>query len=258
MSLEARYNSLLEHPITQSAPESYGHLVAYRPRYLQQIKMVQRHLQGKRQTIADIGCGYGTFLYLAADIGFESFIGVDYFVKLEHTYLANLQDARVLKADFNAECFQLQIESESVDCVVSSQVFEHLCYYPLGYLEEAWRILRPGGILLFDMPNPCTIANAIRLLRGQSTLWGDISFATMPKSAVVWDVHFREYSQPIFEEIVQQLPGVEIVEKGFIGSSPHPADNLPKKLIKSAAKMTGLTNHRLLSIVQYMVLRKKA
>lgn len=44
------------------------------------------------------------------------------------------------------------IESESQDFVICSHVLEHLAN-PLGFLEEAHRVLRPGGVLLILLPD---------------------------------------------------------------------------------------------------------
>jgi SAM-dependent methyltransferase len=44
---------------------------------------------------------------------------------------------------------ELPIEDRSVDCVLSSQVLEHVAD-PAGYLAEAFRVLRPGGSLLLS------------------------------------------------------------------------------------------------------------
>lgn len=43
----------------------------------------------------------------------------------------------------------LPVESNAVDCVVSSQVLEHVAE-PTAYLAEAFRVLRPGGHLVLS------------------------------------------------------------------------------------------------------------
>jgi SAM-dependent methyltransferase len=44
---------------------------------------------------------------------------------------------------------RLPIEDQSVDCVLSSQVLEHVAD-PAGYLAEAFRVLHPGGSLILS------------------------------------------------------------------------------------------------------------
>jgi SAM-dependent methyltransferase len=54
-------------------------------------------------------------------------------------------------ADFDTERLG-PVESSSADFVICSHVLEHLAE-PLGFLEEVYRVLRPGGVALVLLPD---------------------------------------------------------------------------------------------------------
>lgn len=159
--------------------------------------------------------------FFPLSLGFTHFVGVDFGVEKDKICLRDVEGFQVINTNFNQDGFLSMIEDNNFDCVISSQTFEHICHHPMRYLGEGWRVLRSGGTFLFDMPNPCTLEHARTLVRERSPMWGDISFAETPKINLkgeplyVWDVHFREYCQPDFECMVQKLPRVRILEKGF-------------------------------------------
>jgi SAM-dependent methyltransferase len=45
----------------------------------------------------------------------------------------------------------VDVDSESVDCVVLTEVMEH-CYDPKGALKEIFRVLKPGGAVIGTVP----------------------------------------------------------------------------------------------------------
>lgn len=55
--------------------------------------------------------------------------------------------------------------------VYMGQVLEHFTYSPRGPMEEIKRVLKPGGILIIDVPNVGEWHNFYRLLRGKNILY---------------------------------------------------------------------------------------
>ena len=51
---------------------------------------------------------------------------------------------------------------------ILGEVFEHILYHPVGFLQQIGALLTPGGILILTTPNPYTLANAVRMLRGEA------------------------------------------------------------------------------------------
>ena len=60
----------------------------------------------------------------------------------------------------------LPFANESFDVVVVGELLEHLVS-PSGFIEEAWRVLRPGGTLVGSIPNAYRLKNRLRFLAGR-------------------------------------------------------------------------------------------
>jgi SAM-dependent methyltransferase len=97
-------------------------------------------LQHYKGTLYDLGAGespYKDFFLQYAD----QYIAVDWAGSFHDT-----------KADISADLnLPLPIESEVADSVVSLSVMEHLCE-PQTMLNEAYRILKPGGAIVLQVP----------------------------------------------------------------------------------------------------------
>jgi 2-polyprenyl-3-methyl-5-hydroxy-6-metoxy-1,4-benzoquinol methylase len=254
--LARQYDALVRSPILDR--ESRSDLFSQRPRHLAVLAAIDS-LEGPRTTIVDLGPGNGALLRLTAELGFSSFVAVDQEPR-EPSFLSELDGARRLAANFNDEAFLGEIGSESADVVVSTEVLEHILNYPLGYLREAWRIVRPGGLLVLTTPNPCTLANAVRIVAGRPFQWGDQWFAETPK--VVGGqltsypfVHFREYPPTVFRELVSALPGARLLDSGFVANAGVPGERA-KSIVLGTVHRVGLGGWRPLSHTQYAVVVK--
>ena len=92
------------------------------------------------QVVYDFGCGEMPYKSLILSTS-ESYIGIDW---------SNTPHA--LKADIVADLnCRLPIENEIADTVVSFSVMEHL-HNPKNLLDEAFRVLRPGGHIIVCVP----------------------------------------------------------------------------------------------------------
>jgi 2-polyprenyl-3-methyl-5-hydroxy-6-metoxy-1,4-benzoquinol methylase len=261
--IDSLYDSLLQSSRLDHDPWSQTSLQTFRPRHVLLWEQIARHLDEPRETIADIGCHNAFFLRLSKELGFRHFIGVDFFeLSPERSFLEELPDAQLLRANFNADTFLGALDDGSVDCVVSTEVLEHIYHHPAGYLAECWRVLRPGGLLVLSTPNPANLARAVKLLSGRPTVWGDAAFARTPKISTdgeplaVWDIHFREYTLQTVRELVSDLDNAEIVESGFVANARSERNSAAKNLALTTAWRAGLGHNRLLSSTQYMVARR--
>jgi len=100
--------------------------------------------------VADLGCGYGSFLYFLREAGYRNTAGVD--VSLEQ-----VETARKLGVDnvFHSDCVDfLERHPDEFDCLTAIDLLEHFRKEEILALLEAIRhSLRPGGSLLLRMPN---------------------------------------------------------------------------------------------------------
>ncbi|GMG81877.1 hypothetical protein LNKW23_10900 [Paralimibaculum aggregatum] len=83
----------------------------------------------------------------------------------------------------------LPVESASRDLVLAMEILEHLAIDPLFFLEEAARVLRPGGHVLVTTPNIASHRNALKALRGEAPQ----SFGLFVPVGGVHGRHNREY-----------------------------------------------------------------
>jgi SAM-dependent methyltransferase len=101
--------------------------------------------------VADIGCGAGTQALMWATEG-HRVIGVDISAPLVELARQRAAEMRV-PADFRVgSANSLPIADRSVDVALVSELLEHLTAWE-GCVDEAVRILRPGGVLYMSTTN---------------------------------------------------------------------------------------------------------
>jgi ubiquinone/menaquinone biosynthesis C-methylase UbiE len=95
-------------------------------------------------------------------------------IDIEERFLRRCSEKsfEVLRADLNIE--SLPLENDSVDFVTAFEVIEHI-WNKDNMLEEAYRILKHGGLLMLTTPNLATWANRLLLLMGKTPFYYDIS-----------------------------------------------------------------------------------
>lgn len=133
-------------------------LKTYRHAYNGQLELVER-LIGKPGNLLDIGCGAGWFLYSAKSRGWKV-SGVDVSPKFT-TYVK-----RTLKIEdvFTGQLQDVHFPAESFDVVTMKEVIEHVPD-PHSLMAQVGRLIKPGGWLVVETPNPNSIhAHAARLL----------------------------------------------------------------------------------------------
>ena len=109
------------------------------------MRIFERKL-GRRGRLLDVGCGRGELLWAAREAGWE-FEGVD-------PSSAHLEWARLnLGIQGRAGTIEAaNFPDDHFDAVTMGGVIEHL-FDPHHTLEEAWRVLKPGGLFYCDAPN---------------------------------------------------------------------------------------------------------
>lgn len=126
------------------------------------------------QKIADLGCGWGNISLTLQRAGFDV-VGVDYSTKSVEICQTSAEKLgtdpdRYLCGDVGA----LPLADESFDVIYTAGVVEHL--FPDIYkkfVAEAWRILKPDGVLVIGTPNPRHILELMK--RNNIILKEDVS-----------------------------------------------------------------------------------
>jgi SAM-dependent methyltransferase len=169
--------------------------------------------------LLDIGCwdGLATLEYgKEAGLTKSNLYGIE--VMPEQAKLAN----KVIQCKISdLEKNKFPFPSNFFDVVIANQVFEHLknIYLPLSEIK---RVIKPGGILIFSVPNLSSFHNRLLLVAGRQ-----------PTSIRSMGPHVRGFSQTEVRELLEFNGHFQVVRKvgvGFYPSFDPLTDSLAKAL----------------------------
>ena len=186
-----------------------GQLSQIAQRQAQYIPLVAPLLQALAPAPAlDLGCGRGEWVQLLADLGHPS-VGVD-----SNSSMLQPAEAAEVYCDDIFAFLASQLPAQYA-LVTAFQVVEHLLPEQLlQLLQSAWRVLRPGGMIILETPNPENLQVAAY------SFWMD-------------PTHQRPLPPPLLLHMAQH---VGFVDCHIQRSSPWPADlqtpGLPQPLPK--------------------------
>jgi SAM-dependent methyltransferase len=122
--------------------------------------LFSRYVGGPGRRVLDVGCRAGalTRAYLEGN----SVVGVD--VDREALEEAAELGIETVWADAQR---RLPFPDETFDVVVAGEVLEHLAS-PRAFVDEAFRVLRPGGTFVGSIPNAFRLKNRLLFLVGRN------------------------------------------------------------------------------------------
>lgn len=104
----------------------------------------------KKPSILDIGCGRGEWLELLIENGFQA-KGIDsnnFMVQLCKEHGLNVEE-------YDAINYLMSAKSESYNVITGFHLIEHFSFSNLiKFIDEVFRTLVPGGVAIFETPNP--------------------------------------------------------------------------------------------------------
>ena len=118
------------------------------PRAKQAIRIYTEHLP-KNGVILEAGSGLGAIVITLRRMGYN-LIGLDYAVKALHTSHSYDPSLPLVAGDVHA----LPHATNSLDGYLSFGVLEHFEHGMQPALKEAFRILKPGGVMILTIPYP--------------------------------------------------------------------------------------------------------
>jgi SAM-dependent methyltransferase len=105
-----------------------------------------RRLLSRNSSILDVGCGNGAALLAMRDLGFTRLAGLE---------IDATAAQRARESDLDVRCGELldaDFADETFDLIRMGHVIEHVLD-PMATLRRAYRLLKPGGILMGETPN---------------------------------------------------------------------------------------------------------
>ncbi len=119
---------------------------------------------GEGETILDIGCGNGYLLYQFRH-SYARLIGLEFSPERLTQAQRNLTEFNFLPVQGSAEQMP-EIATASIDRIISADTIEHI---PDVYaaVNEMFRVLKPGGVLVINTPNIAFIKKRLLLCLGR-------------------------------------------------------------------------------------------
>lgn len=131
----------------------------------EKIRLLVNTLQAlpQRERVADIGCrSGGQAAYYRAQAGIREMHGFD----IAPAPLAEASKKGIITHEWISGVAACPVEDNFFDAIIAGDLIEHLVDTDV-FLEELYRVLRPGGYLLITTPNLAWWWSRIRLLMGK-------------------------------------------------------------------------------------------
>lgn len=136
---------------------------------------------------------------------------------------------------FNLRDYAIPLPSDSQDCVLACETFEHLNFNPLPVFAEINRVLKLGGHLYVSMPNGGYFLKRVRYLLSGETPGFTVRelFAQLDEDDnMVVGLHWKEYS--LAQTMAMVIPlGFEVVSARTLNDTASAGRSLARRLFKA-------------------------
>jgi O-antigen chain-terminating methyltransferase len=154
--------------------------------------------------VLDLGCGRGEWLQFMRELDIPA-SGVD----LNTAQISEAREAGLDVQKMDARTALMQASDDSLSVISAHHLIEHIPFSDVAWIaREALRVLAPGGVLIFETPNP------------RNVLVGATSFHNDP-------THLRPLTDPVLS-VLFETAGYHPVETRFL----HPHERLDEFLAR--------------------------
>lgn len=138
---------------------------------INRFQIVNQLLPRQKDRLLDVGCGNGYFIFLVNN-------------KFMKCYGVDVSPGRIQQAKEAADSEKYQFSSYDIDeglpfedsffdVVTCIAVLEHV-FNPPNVLKEIWRVLKPGGVFILQVPNFAWLPFRFQLLFGKLPTTGGV------------------------------------------------------------------------------------
>lgn len=113
-------------------------------------RLLQHFGHSPAMSVLDLGCGKGALVAALRSQGYDAY-GCDIAGSKASAFVADADGENRLRA-IELQPYRLPFDDACFDCVLSSQVLEHVMDYDSTF-REIHRVLKPGGISLHTFPS---------------------------------------------------------------------------------------------------------
>jgi len=150
-------------------------------------------------TVLDVGSHYlhqaallqfvgAGFRIIGADVGV--FTDLD----LVRARARQLSITNATISDLGAGQLGVELNPDSVDCVVFCEIIEHITFNPMTFWRAIYDLLKPGGFVYITTPNSLRLANLLKTLFRATSLSGVGLPVQEIFRHVTYGHHWKEYS----------------------------------------------------------------
>jgi len=205
----------------------------------------------------EVGCGVGHVAYLLARCGYDV-IATDTTLLPERDVIFERAGIQFFPSNLNSLDLFPELEPNSFDVITLGEVIEHILNHPFGLMQRLAELLRPGGLLIVDTPNACTLWNGWRMITNKYSLWGTHDFIHEPKIKdgkliSIGEIHYHEYSSTELRGLLETV-GLNVVTTRFMPCGIYKSQSLVRRTVKRL--LWPLLHTRLLGAGQYILATK--
>ncbi len=146
-----------------SAPNRFYHLI--------KASIVQKFIEensSKFKTFLDAGAGRGPYTKMAQN-KYNRIFCFEYDQKELDFAIKNISDDNGSVEFKRVDITKIPLDDNSIDVGVCSEVLEHIPDYGKA-MNELYRVIKPGGTLLFSMPNGNSMLYGLSKIKNRSIL----------------------------------------------------------------------------------------
>ncbi len=210
-------------------------------------------------TAFEVGCGVGHIAYLLGRCGYRV-SATDASRPSERNALFERAGVRFLPSNLNDLELFPELAPHSFDVIVLGEVIEHILNHPFGLVKRLAELLRPGGLMIVDTPNACTLWNGWRMITNKYSLWGTHHFIHEPKLKdgkviSIGEIHYHEYSPAELRGLLESA-GLTVLTTRFLPCGIYDSQSWAKRTAKRL--LWPLLHTRLFGAGQYILATKRS